>query len=154
VTNQPGYQNDSCEELLDLARANAQALVMGTAAFLSEIGAPHEAWTSFLGEMFAGSWDADLELDAGEFLDVMLTNLQSFGAHVLEATLAESEATATITSFPKQELCVELGVDCTLADSYLAVPAVLAGRFGLAWSWTRNGPRTRLTVARASESGG
>ncbi len=146
MTNQPTYKNDTCDELLDLSRANAQAVIIGTAAFLEVSGVSVDAWAAYLGAVFAGSWDASLELTAGEFLDAMLTNYRSVGADVLSADLGEVHAKATITGFPKKELCQELRVDCSMAEAYLAVPTALAEAHGLSWTWSLDGPRVKLEV--------
>jgi hypothetical protein len=144
----PNHENDSCEELLDLSRANAQALVMATAAFLHESDVPVEAWASYIGRVFANSWDQELSLSAGDFLDAMLTNYKSFGAEVLSVKMGEGVAEATISGFPKRELGIELLVDTALAMPYLNVPEALASDHGLQWSWSAEGQRIRLMVTR------
>ena len=151
VTKQPTYQNDTCEELLDLSRANAQAIVVATAAFMTEIDVPVSAWTAFLGDLFARSWDDSLDLSAGDFLDAMLTNYRSFGADVISARLGERRAEAVIAGFPKSELCLELGADCRLAEAYFEVPAALAESHDLQWTWERDGARTKLLVTSLDE---
>ena len=146
VPDHPTYKNDTCEELLDLSRANAQAVIISTAAFLEESGVPVDAWVAYLGSVFAQSWDSSLDLSAGDFLDAMLTNYRSLGADVLSATLGKSHAEATITGFPKKELCLELGLDCSPAESYFSLPSALAETHGLRWIWTITGPRVKLEV--------
>jgi hypothetical protein len=146
MTSQPTYKNDTCEELLDLSRANGQAIVLATAAFLQEIDVPAGAWTAFLGEFFARSWDPTLELTAGQFLDAMLTNYRSLGAEVVSANLSDDRAEAVIAGLPKRELCLELGIDSDLALEYFDVPAALAASHNLEWHWERDGVRTNLRV--------
>jgi hypothetical protein len=148
VSGKPTYENDTCEELLDLSRANAQAVIIATAAFLERSGVSVDAWAHALGETFAGSWDADLALSAGEFLDAMLTNYRSLGAEVLSASLDDDYATATIAGFPKPELCRELRIDCASAERYFGVPETLAAAHSLRWTWSVDGPRARLEVSR------
>ncbi|MGD9711626.1 MAG: hypothetical protein AB7V46_06105 [Thermomicrobiales bacterium] len=149
MPNKPTYENDTCEELLDLSRANGQALILATAAFLQESDVPIEAWAHYLGRVFASSWDPLLELSAGDFLDAMLTNYRALGADVLSARLGEDVAEATITGFPKRELGLELRLESSLADSYFHVPSALAADHGLQWSWSVDGPRVRLLVSRS-----
>ncbi len=148
MTQKPTYENDTCEELLDLSRANAQAVILATAAFLEEAGIPLEAWTQSLGRVFANAWDPSLDLSAGVFLDAMLTNYRSLGADVLNAKLGDSVAEATISGFPKRELGLELRLDSALANAYFDVPAALAADHDLEWRWSADGPRVRLTVSR------
>lgn len=151
MTSQPTYKNDTCEELLDLSRANGQAVVVATAAFLQEIDVPVETWTTFLGGLFARSWDASLELSAGDFLDAMLTNYRSLGAEVISAALGDVRAEAVIAGFPKNELCLELGVDCEFAVAYMNVPKTLAGSHDLDWQWERDGVRMKLFVTAGQQ---
>ena len=143
------YQSDDPAALLDLARANAQALVIATASYFELMQLPTADWTRFLGEVFSSSWDADIELDAGGFLEAMLTNYQSFGATVVSSRLDEDRAHALITGFPSSDLCTELNCNCALADAYFDVPVPLADRFDLRWSWTRNGDTVALDVSHA-----
>ncbi len=147
----PNYQSDTCEELLDLSRANAQAVILGTALFLEQTDISAGAWVASLGELFAASWDESLELSAGEFLDVVLTNFRSLGAEVLAADLDGARATANITGFPKRELCSELGVSDDIASPYLDIPVALALRQGIDWSWERDGPRITLVAERQGD---
>lgn len=149
MPNSTTSENDTCDELLDLSRANAQAVVMATAAFLENSGIPVDAWVSYVGRVFASSWDPLLALTAGEFLDAMLTNYKSFGAEVLSTKLGDDAAEATITGFPKPELGIELQIDTTLAMPYLNVPEALAADNGLQWNWSVDGQRIRLMVSRA-----
>ena len=146
--NPTEYQSDDTAALLDLARANAQALVIATASYFDLMQLPTADWTRFLGEVFSSSWDADIELDAGEFLEAMLTNYQSFGATIQSSKLGADNATASITGFPNPDLCDELNCNCDLADAYFDVPVPLAGRFELRWSWTRVDDRVDLHVTR------
>lgn len=143
------YENDRCEDLLDLSRANGQAVILATAAFLVDNGLPVEVWAHFIGRVFADSWDPQLDLSAGDFLDAMLTNFRSLGADVLSARLADDAAEATISGFPRSDLGRELHVDAAIAEPYFHVPAELAARHGLSWSWSMDGQRVRLQVSRS-----
>lgn len=142
------YQPDETAALLELARANAQAIVIATASYFDLMQLPTADWARFLGEVFTSAWDPDIELDAGEFLDAMLTNYQSFGATVDSSALGAEKARATISGFPSAALCDELNCNCALADAYFDVPGPLADRFDLEWKWTRNGDQVELDVTQ------
>ncbi len=152
LPKRPSYENDTCDQLLDLARANAQAVIIGTAAFLEESGIPVEAWAHHLGEVFAGAWDRSVKLPPSEFLEAMLTNYRALGAEVLEVDHGRERAEATITGFPKRELGLELRIGTEPAAAWFHVPESLAADFGLRWSWSVDGERVRLQVARADGS--
>jgi hypothetical protein len=46
-----------CRELLDLARANAQALIIATTGYLAQAGIPSDGWAGYLRQVFATAWD-------------------------------------------------------------------------------------------------
>ena len=146
-----GFAEDTLEELLEQAHANAQATIIATAAFLDEHGVPIEAWTEALGRTFALAWDEPSPWEAGEFLDALLTNYRSLGATIVSAELAADQAAATITGFPDPALCAVFGVDPALAARFNDVPAVLARDRGLGWRWRRDGETTHLVAERRGE---
>lgn len=148
MSQEPAYTSDDLEELLDLASSNAQAILLGTAAFLAEKAIPLDEWTEFLGQAFARSWGEPEPWAAGEFLDAMLTNYRSVGASVIEATLDPERAAARITGFPNPELCEDLEIECGLLDVYFTLPASLAADRGLIWEWTREELDVQFTVTR------
>jgi hypothetical protein len=148
VTEGQIYQEQSTEELLDLARANAQALVIATAAFLEQAGIPLAQWTGYLGSLFANAWDDSTRGDAGAFMTAALTNYRSFGAEVVSATLERERAEALIAGFPNVELCAEIGADCDTAEAFYDVPQTIADSLGLSWAWSREGDAVRLRAGR------
>ena len=81
----PSFEHGHAEytdaELLEQARGNAQALILGTISFLKARGVSPEDWAAALGETFSRGWGDPRPWDAGEFLDAMLTNLRAFGAN-------------------------------------------------------------------------
>lgn len=143
-------KTQSVEELLDLARANAQALIIATTGYLAQAGIPLEGWSGYLGNVFANSWDDSMAKDPRAFLEAALTNYQALGAQVVSTTFEEGRAEAVITGFPSDELCAELEADCSLAEAYNDLGAVVAERLGLTWWWGSSGGRTTL-VATAGE---
>ena len=150
-----GHGDYSAAELLEQAQANAQALVIATAAFLHNRGIPSEDWTTALGERFGRAWDAPRPWDAGEFLDAMLTNFRALGAEVLSADLGVDQAEATTSGFPNPELCLLFGVDLTLAARFNDGPSAIAHPRGLRWSWRLDGAVTHYAVIRLdSEASG
>lgn len=138
--------NESIEDLLDLARANAQALIIATTSYLSQAGIPLEAWSGFLGQMFANSWDDSMAGDPEAFLDAVLTNYKALGARVHSTKIEADRAEAMISGFPNEALCGELDADCSLAEAYNDAAASVAERLGLTWWWGSSGELTTLVV--------
>lgn len=138
--------NRSVEELLDLARANAQALVIATTGYLAQAGIPLEGWSAYLGSVFANSWDDSMANDPEAFMQAVLTNYQAFGAEVVSTTFDEGRAEAVITGFPDDGLCAELEADCSLALAYNDLVAPVAEQLGLTWWWGTSDDRTILVV--------
>ena len=138
--------NEAVEELLDLARANAQALIIATTGYLAQAGIPLEGWSGYLGQVFANSWDDSMAGDPKAFLDAVLTNYKAIGAQVHSTKIESGRAEAVISGFPKEELCEELNADCSLAEAYNDAAAHVAERLGLTWWWGSSGEMTTLVV--------
>ncbi len=139
--------NDSVEELLDLARANAQALIIATTGYLAQAGIPLDGWSGYLGQVFANSWDESMSGDPKAFLDAVLTNYKAIGAQVHSTKLEDGRAEAVISGFPNEGLCEELNADCSLAETYNDAAAHVAARLGLTWWWgTSDGMTTLVTT--------
>jgi hypothetical protein len=142
-------KEQSVEELLDLARANAQALIIATTGYLAQAGIPLEGWSGYLGTVFANSWDDSMASNPQAFLEAALTNYQALGAEVISTTFEDGRAEAVISGFPNDGLCAELEADCSLAEAYNDLGAVVAERLGLTWWWGSSGGRTTLVAALA-----
>jgi hypothetical protein len=136
------------EELLEQARANAQAALIATIRFLQQQGIPVEKWTESIGHTFALGWEAAEGWDdAGEFLDSMLTNLRAIGADVVEADLGNDHARAVIEGFPDPDLCALFEVDQATVAKFHDASAAIARDIGLTWSWDLDDAgRTRISV--------
>lgn len=138
--------NESIEELLDLARANAQALIIATTEYLAQAGIPLEGWSSYLGQIFANSWDESMSGDPKEFLQAVLTNYKAIGAQVHSTKFESGRAEAVISGFPNEGLCEELNADCSLAEAYNDSAAHVAERLGLTWWWGSSDGMTTLVT--------
>jgi hypothetical protein len=137
---------ESVEELLDLARANAQALIIATTGYLAQAGIPLEGWSGYLGQVFANSWDDSMAGDPKAFLDAVLTNYKAIGAQVHSTKVENGRAEAVISGFPNDGLCEELDADCSLAEAYNDAAAPVAERLGLTWWWGSSDDKTTLVV--------
>jgi hypothetical protein len=137
---------ESVEELLDLARANAQALIIATTGYLAQAGIPLDAWSGYLGSVFANSWDASMAGDPEAFIEAVITNYKALGAQVISTTFEEGRAEAVISGFPNEGLCAELDADCSLAEAYNDLGAVVAERLGLTWWWGSSDGQTTLVA--------
>jgi len=148
------YDDYTTEELLEQARANAQAALIATIGFLQELEIPIDSWTKSIGVRFSRGWQTDEGWnDAGEFLDSMLTNLRAIGANVVEADLGDAEATALIEGFPDPDLCALFDVDLAAAAKFHDASGAVAGELGLIWNWNFEGDgKTRLKVERPNTS--
>ncbi len=148
------WSDDTPEELLEQAQANAQAIVLATVAFLQAGDIPVASWAAAVGERLSRAWDEPEPWGAGEFLDAMLTNFRSLGGAVVAANLDDEEATAIIGGFPDPDLCALLGVDPADAARIYDVVTPIAAARGLRWEWSHEGTQTRVVVRRlaANES--
>ena len=144
-----GHAEYSDAELLEQAQANAQALVIATAAFLAERGIAVGAWTEAVGRIFARAWDEPRPWDAGQFMDAMLTNLKSLGARVVSVDLDLDRAEAVTAGFPDPDLCALFGVEPALVARFHRAAAVIGRERGLDWTWRIEGDRTHLVALRS-----
>lgn len=139
-------KEESVEELLDLSRANAQALIIATTGYLAQAGIPLEGWSGYLGSVFANSWDDSMAGDPKAFLEAVLTNYKALGASVVSTTFESGRAEAVISGFPNDGLCEELDADCSLAEAYNDLGGVVAERLGLTWWWGASDGQTTLVA--------
>ena len=145
-----GHAEYGAAELLEQAQANAQALLLGTVAFLRDRGIETHAWATALGASFGRGWGEPRPWDAAEFLDAMLTNYRALGAEVLLARLEADRAEATLGPFPDPDLCALVGVTPAEADAFHDAPTAIAAPRGLKWRWARDGEDMHLLVERTS----
>ncbi|GIW03690.1 MAG: hypothetical protein KatS3mg059_0310 [Thermomicrobiales bacterium] len=145
------WSDDTPEELLEQAQANAQAIVLATLAFLQARRIPLESWAAAVGETLSQAWDEPEPWEAGEFLDAMLTNFRSLGATVVSTEFSEDQATATLAGFPDPHLCDVLGVEPAVAAHIYDLAAPIASARGLQWTWTQAGDQVQIVVRRASQ---
>jgi hypothetical protein len=138
----------STEELLDLARANAQALIIATTGYLAQAGIPLEGWSGYLGTVFANSWDDSMANDPRAFIEAVLVNYRALGAEIVSTRFEIGRAEAVISGFPNDDLCAELDADCALAEAYNDLGAVVAERLGLTWWWGASDGLTTLVATR------
>jgi len=143
-----GHADYDDVELLEQARGNAQAFILGTMAHLLDQGLSVEAWATSLGQQFGPTWGEPRQWDAGEFLDAMLTNYRSLGATVVEADRQPRHAKAAIAGFPDAALCDLFQVNLEVADRVHDVPTVMGEGRGVNWSWQRDGELIRFQVDR------
>ena len=139
-------REETVDELLDLARANGQALIVATTGYLAQAGIPLEGWSAYLGSVFANSWDDSMAGNPEAFLLAALTNYKALGATVISTTFDEGRAEAAITGFPDEDLCLELDADCSLALAYNDLVTPVAEQLGLTWWWGADEERTILVV--------
>jgi hypothetical protein len=144
-----GHAEYEAAELLEQAQANAQALLLGTVAFLRDQGIGGGEWAAALGESFGKGWGEPRPWEAAEFLDAMLTNYRALGAEVLAVRLGAELAEATLGPFPDPDLCALVGVAPGLADAFHDAPAAIAAPRGLLWRWVRDGADVHLLVERS-----
>ncbi|MCC6315277.1 MAG: hypothetical protein IT337_14830 [Thermomicrobiales bacterium] len=145
-----GHADYDAAELLEQAQANAQAMLVATAAFLAERAIAVETWAIALGDVFGRGWGEPRPWDASEFLDAMLTNYRALGADVLVARLEIDRAEATIGKFPNPELCAAFGLEPSIADGFHDAAAAIATPRGLVWRWVRDGDDVHFLVERAA----
>jgi hypothetical protein len=145
-----GHAEYSDAELLEQARANGQALILATIAFLEGQGIAPREWAVSIGERFSRGWGEPRPWDAGEFLDAMLTNLRALGAEVVSVELGVERAEAATSGFPDAELCTLLRVDAERVAAFHEAAAAIAAPRGLRWTWEMDDGVTWFLVERVA----
>ena len=146
----PTWDTYDDAELLEQARANAQALIIATVGALQEQGVSLDGWAAALGQRFASAWGAPEPWSASDFLDAMLANLRSLGAAVVWADLADPRvAAATVSGLFAEDLCLLFGTTHADALAYLDATKTIAAQRGLVWAWQSDGDDVQIKVRDA-----
>ena len=140
----------STEELLDQARGNESAMWHACVLYAKEQPGGVDGWASFIGEIFAPSWDAmGSEPSALDFARNAARNFLTI-ADMRPIDMTGDDARAVLTiSGPEQEWLDEMGTNIEDIDrSNEVLMAVIAKRRGLTSSAERSGDTLRFTFAR------
>jgi len=102
------------EQLYEQAQGNATAFVLGTIAFFKEQHRPVGEWVTYMGNLFAPSWESVKGQGAKAALEAAVLNFVSVGGSLRSFSGDDSKAEAVLTDWPPSDFLELLGL--TLED--------------------------------------
>ena len=136
------------DEVLQQAKANAQALFVVTVGYITEKGLPLDEFSSYVGEKFTLGWEPLRGRGALAAMRMFALNMVSVGGALESLSGDEARAEATIAGWPSPDLLRGFGVSRDDADRAYAVFEAIAAVLGLKYEWRRQGDRVTLILSQ------
>jgi hypothetical protein len=136
------------EEVLQQAKANAQALSLVTTGYFKEKGLPVDEFWSFVGEKFTLGWDPLKGKGARVAMRTFALNMVSVGGTLESLSGDEARAEAVISGWPSPDLLQAFGGSQSDVDRMYAVFGPIAELLGLQYEWRRQGDRVTLILSQ------
>jgi hypothetical protein len=136
------------DEVLQQAKANAQALSLVTTGYFKEKGLPVDEFWSFVGEKFTLGWDPLKGKGARVAMRTFALNMVSVGGTLESLSGDEARAEAVISGWPSPDLLQAFGGSQSDVDRMYAVFGPIAELLGLQYEWRRQGDRVTLILSQ------
>ncbi len=136
------------DEVLQQAKANAQALALVAIGYIKEKDLPLDEYWSFVGEKFILGWDSLKGKGALVGMRMFALNMVSVGGTLESLSGGEARAEATIVDWPSPDLLQAFGGSRGDVDRMYAVFEPIAAVLGLKYEWRRQGDRVTLTLSQ------
>ena len=136
------------DEVLEQAKANAQALALVSMGYIKEKGLPLDEFWSFVGEKFTLGWDSLQGKGARVAMRMFALNMVSVGGTLESLSGDEARAEAIIADWPSPDLLQAFGVSRGDVDRMYAVFQPIADLLGLRYEWRRQGDRVTLILSQ------
>jgi hypothetical protein len=136
------------DEVLQQAKANAQALSLVAIGYMKEKGLPLDEFWSFVGEKFTLGWDSLKGKGARVAIRVFALNMVSVGGTLESLSGDEARAEAVIANWPSPDLLQAFGVSGGDVDRMYAVFKPIADLLELGYEWHRKGGRVTLILSQ------
>jgi hypothetical protein len=136
------------EEVLQQAKANAQALSLVTTGYFKEKGLPVDEFWSFVGEKFTLGWDPLKGKGARVAMRTFALNMVSVGGTLESLSGDEAQAEAVVSGWPSPDLLQAFGGSQSDIDRMYAVFGPIAELLGLQYEWRRQGDRVTLILSQ------
>jgi hypothetical protein len=134
------------DEVLQQAKANAQALFVVTVGYITEKGLPLDEFSSYVGEKFTLGWESLQGKGARVAMRTFALNMVSVGGTLESLSGDEARAEAIIADWPSPDLLQAFGVSRGDVDRMYAVFQPIADLLGLRYEWRRQGDRVTLIL--------
>ena len=136
------------DEVLEQAKANAQALSLVATGYIREKGLPIDELWSFVGEKFTLGWESLQGKGAREAARMFALNMVSVGGTLESLSGDEAQAEAIISGWPSPDMLQAFGVSQGDADRGYAVFQPIADLLGLGYEWRRQGEQVTLSLSQ------
>ncbi len=136
------------EQVLEQAQGNANAVALGTIAYLKDHHVSPEDWSASLGRRFAPSWGSLKGHGAKEVARMAAFNLVSFGGTLRSLSGDESGAEAVIEGWPSSEWLDLFQMSQVDADVMWEALGSIGAYLGLRFLWQREGNAVKITFSR------
>jgi hypothetical protein len=136
------------DEVLQQAKANAQALSLVAIGYMKGKGLPLDEFWSFVGEKFTLGWDSLKGKGARVAMRMFALNMVSVGGTLESLSGDEARAEAIIADWPSPDLLQAFGVSRGDVDRMYAVFQPIAAVLGLKYEWQRQGDRATLILSQ------
>jgi hypothetical protein len=136
------------DEVLEQAKANAQALSLVATAYAKEKGLPVDEYWGFVGSKFTMGWEPLQGKGAREAMRVFALNMVSVGGTLESLSGDEARAEAIVADWPSPDLLQAFGLSQADADRSYAVFQSIADLLGLGYEWRRQGDRVTLILSQ------
>jgi hypothetical protein len=135
-------------EVLDQAKANAQALSLVAIRYIEEKKLPLDEFWSYVGEKFTLGWDSLKGKGARVAMRMFALNMVSVGGTLESLSGDEARAEAVIDGWPSPDLVQAFGVSRGDVDRMYAVFQPIADLLELRYEWRRQGDRVTLLLSQ------
>ncbi|MFN2291431.1 MAG: hypothetical protein ACK2UC_09605 [Anaerolineae bacterium] len=136
------------DELLEQAKANAQALSLVATAYFKAKGLSVDDFWSYVGKEFTLGWEPLQGKGAREAMQVFALNMVSVGGTLESLSGDATRAEAIITDWPSPDLLQAFGVSRADSDHMFAVFQPIADLLELRYEWRRQADRVQLVLAQ------
>ncbi len=136
------------EQVLEQAQGNANAVALGTIAYLKDHHMSLDDWSAWLGQRFAPSWESLKGYGAKETTRMAAFNLVSFGGTLRSLSGDESRAEAVIEGWPSAEWLELFHMTQADADAMWEALEPIGAYLGLRFQWQREGNAVKITFSR------
>jgi hypothetical protein len=136
------------DEVLQQAKANAQALALVATGYMKEKGLSLDEFWSFVGEKFTLGWDWLRGKGARAAMGMFALNMVSVGGTLESLSGDEARAEAIIVGWPSPDLLQGFGGSRDDVDRMYAVFQPIANFLGLRYEWRRRGDRVTLILSQ------
>ena len=135
------------EQVMQQAQGNANAVLLGTIAYLKDRHQSPDDWSASLGQRFAPSWESLKGHGAKEVARMAALNLASFGGTLRSLSGDESKAEAVIEGWPSSEWLEAFHITQSDADAMWGAFGPIGSALGLRFQWQREGDAVKITFS-------